>query len=77
MHLLTKYRALEGRSGFGTMQLPCPQPPHCGFAVEGADELMWHAKSNVSKSLGIPMLQSTIINVSNFRDGMSYSKIMA
>lgn len=59
------------------MQLPCPQPPHCGFAAAGADELTWHAKSNVSKSLCIPMLQSTIINVSNFRDGMSYSKIMA
>ena len=58
-------------------QLPCPHPPHGGFALEGTDGLIWHVKANVAKSLAISMFQSTVINVSNFSDGMSYSKIMA
>lgn len=58
-------------------QLPCPHPPHHKFTLEGANGLIYHVKANVAKSLGISMFQSTVINVSNFSDGISYSKIMA
>jgi len=48
-----------------------------GFASEAANELIWHARANAVKSLGISSFQSTITNVSNFRGGMSYTKLMA
>lgn len=76
-HPVTNCEALSDTSGELCWCWDHTAPALRRFALEAANKLIWRARANAVKSLGISTFQSTITDVSNFRDGMSYSKLMA